>query len=41
MVEASYPSRCPVCDEPILIGDEIAADSDGEWCHADCVEDES
>lgn len=39
-MDATFDSRCPVCDEMIREGDEIAADADGEWCHADCVEDE-
>ncbi len=32
MTVATFDSRCPVCDEMIREGDEIAADGDGECC---------
>lgn len=33
--EAEYESRCPACDETIMVGDEIVS-VDGEWVHLEC-----
>ena len=38
MIRASFDSRCPSCLEDIHEGDEIGM-IDGEWCCAECVED--
>jgi hypothetical protein len=39
-MEATYASRCPVCDEKIEEGDEIKLTGDGDWVHEDCAEGE-
>lgn len=40
VVEASYPSKCPVCDEAIQQGDRIAfSEAEGTWVHEDCHEE--
>lgn len=33
--DAEYESRCPACDETIMVGDEIVS-VDGEWVHLEC-----
>jgi hypothetical protein len=39
VIEATYSSRCGLCDDVIKDGDDIVQLS-GEWVHADCAEDE-
>lgn len=35
---AAYPGHCRICDEPIVIGDNITAGaSRSSWVHADCA----
>lgn len=38
-IEATFVSRCPMCDESIEEGEWIECDEDGEWCHKGCVEE--
>lgn len=41
MTFATFNSRCPGCDEPIVEGDEIFLNFDGEeWVCQTCFEDE-
>ena len=37
-MQATYESRCPVCDEMIYEGDEIE-NHEGEWMHAVCADE--
>lgn len=38
-MEATYRSRCGICDEMIEEGDEII-EVDGEWIHAKCADED-
>jgi hypothetical protein len=37
-LKARFASRCPNCDCPINVGDEITRDGQGGYKHADCPE---
>lgn len=37
---ARMVSRCPICDEVIVPGDEIGMTVDQEWAHAGCAAEE-
>jgi hypothetical protein len=39
-VRAQHRGRCALCDEIVHEGDEIAQ-YEGEWCHLQCVKDET
>lgn len=43
IVEAAHAGRCAICDQWIRPGDAIVTDitdTDGEWVHVECAEDE-
>lgn len=40
IVTAEYEGLCTQCDWDIEEGDDIRADGEGGWMHADCGEDQ-